>query len=79
MATNNGSYYDAVLKRRKSEVQKMVDLKKGSLTIPKVKEKSDEFKKRSKMTPPKLTPKQKQRALERDALKKNFLKNRKKK
>jgi hypothetical protein len=79
MATNNGGYYDAVLKRRKSEVQKMVDLKKGSLTIPKVKEKSDEFKKRSKMTPPKLTPKQKQRALERDALKKNFLKNRKKK
>jgi len=82
MATNNGSYYDAVLKRRKSEVQKMVDLKKqgkGSLTIPKVKEKSDEFKKRAKMTPVKLTPKQKQRGLERAALKKNFLKNGKKK
>lgn len=77
MANNNGSYYEAALKRRKSEAQKMVDLKKLK-TIPKNKGKADEFKKR-KMTTVKLTPKQKERGLERAALKKNFLKSGKKK
>ena len=77
---NNGSYYDDVLKRRKSKGQKM-----GSLTISnakvkiKEKEKSDEPKKRTKMTPVKLTPQQKLRGLERAALRKNFLKTGKKK
>jgi hypothetical protein len=76
---NNGSYYEAALKRRKTEVQKMVDLKKlknGSSTIPKIKkEKSAEFKNRAKMIKPKTTKTQ----LERAALKKNFLKSGKKK
>ena len=83
MATNdnNGSYYDAALKRRKTEAQKMLDLKRrqGSLPTPKVKRKSDESKKRTKMTPVKLTPQQKLRGLERAALRKNFLKSGKKK
>ena len=83
MATNKNRYYEDVLNRRKkSEVEKMIDLKKqkkSSLTIPKVKEKSDESKKRTKMTPVKLTPQQKLRGLERAALRKNFLKTGKKK
>ena len=85
MATNKNRYYEDVLNRRKkSEVEKMIDLKKqkkGSLTMPKVKEKekSDEPRKRTKMTPVKLTPQQKLRGLERAALRKNFLKTGKKK
>jgi len=68
---NNGSYYEAALKRRKSEAQKMMDLKKlknGSSKSPKPK---------IKLAP--VSPKQKKVNLQRAALKKNFLKSGKKK
>jgi len=83
---NNDGYYEAALKRRKSEAQKMMDLqklKKGSPTIPKA-NKSVDFKNRTKTGKTKMklvpvAPKQKKVELQRAMLKKNFLKNGKKK
>jgi hypothetical protein len=69
---NNGSYYEAALKRRKkSEAEKMMELKKlkkGSSESPKPK---------IKLAP--VSPKQKKVNLQRAVLKKNFLKSGKKK